>query len=358
MDPASQDHSPERTGHGLADEHGGGGVLTTEEAWARVGDARITMLRIPTPFAVGRVNTFVIEDEPLTLVDTGPNSGKALDELETQMRAIGHSIEALERIVVTHQHIDHSGLVSIVARRSGAEVVAIDRLAPWMEHYADSAELDDSFAAQLMLEHGIPADMVTALRTVSASFRLWGAGATVDRTLADGELLEFAGRSLEVQLRPGHSPTDTLFWDAERRLLIGGDHLLAHISSNPLLSRPLDGSPERPRSLNDYIASLKLTRELPVDVVLPGHGEPVTGHAELIDKRLELHERRADKLSALLASGPLSAHAMAQELWGNVAVTQAFLTLSEVVGHMDLLTERGRVRETKIDGLKRFELTS
>ena len=32
-------------------------------------------------------------------------------------------------------------------------------------------------------------------------------------------------------------------------------------------------------------------------------------------------------------------------MWGNVAVTQAFLTLSEVLGHVDLLIDEGRVVE-------------
>ena len=44
-------------------------------------DAGIHRLAIPTPFQVGRVNAYLIEDEPLTLVDSGPNSAKALDEL-------------------------------------------------------------------------------------------------------------------------------------------------------------------------------------------------------------------------------------------------------------------------------------
>ena len=65
------------------------------------------------------------------------------------------------------------------------------------------------------------------------------------RPLHDGETLELRGRTLEVQLRPGHSPSDTVFWDAERRILIAADHLIKHISSNPLISRPLDGSDER-----------------------------------------------------------------------------------------------------------------
>ena len=147
-----------------------------------------------------------------------------------------------------------------------------------------------------MRRHGIPDDMVIALRSVSNSFRAWGSGATVTRELTDGGRIELRDRTLEVQLRPGHSPSDTLFWDAERRILIGADHLIGHISSNPLLARPLDGSSERPRALLTYLESLRRTRELPAEIVLPGHGEPVTDHVALIDSRLAMHERRAEKL--------------------------------------------------------------
>ena len=64
-------------------------------------DAGIRRLPIPTPFAVGRVNCYLIDDEPLTLVDTGPNSGKALDELERALEAHGRRVEDLELIVIT-----------------------------------------------------------------------------------------------------------------------------------------------------------------------------------------------------------------------------------------------------------------
>jgi glyoxylase-like metal-dependent hydrolase (beta-lactamase superfamily II) len=104
-----------------------------------------------------------------------------------------------------------------------------------------------------------------------------------------------------------------------------------------------------------YLASLAETREMPIDVVLPGHGEPITGHAELIDERFAMHERRAEKIAALIAERPRSAHEVAHALWGNVAVTQAYLTLCEVLGHVDLLVERGRVREAAVGGVVHFE---
>jgi glyoxylase-like metal-dependent hydrolase (beta-lactamase superfamily II) len=315
---------------------------------------------IPTPFMVGRVNCWLIEDDPLTLVDTGPNSGKALDELEAALREHGRRIEDLERIVLTHQHTDHVGLVGILARRSGAEVCALDVLAPVVEEFGAHAERDDALAEALMLRHGIPRDVVTALRALSRAFRGWGGSAPVDRRLADGGELEFAGRALRVLHRPGHSPSDTVFWDAQRGMAIGGDHLLAHISSNPLISSPLGGrsgepGDGRPRALITYIRSLRETREMPVDIVLPGHGEPVTEHAKLIDERFALHERRAAKIAGLIAERPMTAYEIAQALWGNVAVTQAYLTLSEVLGHVDLLIDRGEVREAEVGGIIRYE---
>jgi glyoxylase-like metal-dependent hydrolase (beta-lactamase superfamily II) len=329
--------------------------LTPDEALEKAREAGIHRLRIPTPFAVGRVNCYLIEDEPLTLVDTGPNSGKSLDELEHQMSELGHSLQDIELVILTHQHIDHLGLVEIIASRSGAEVAAIDVVVPFVENFGDDIELDDRFAASLMLRHGIPEDVVIALRSVSRSFRAWGARAKVTRPLRDGEELRLEDRALEVQHRPGHSPSDTLFWDAERRILIAADHLIAHISSNPLISRSLDGSEERPRALMNYIESLRRTRELPAEIVLPGHGEPITDHRTLIDERFALHERRAEKILGLIEERPRSAYEIAQELWGNVAVTQAFLTLSEVLGHIDLLAADGRVDEALDGDLIRFE---
>jgi glyoxylase-like metal-dependent hydrolase (beta-lactamase superfamily II) len=177
----------------------------------------------------------------------------------------------------------------------------------------------------------------------------------VSRTLTEGERLEFRDRTLTVHHRPGHSPTDTVFHDADRRMLIAADHLLPHISSNPLITRPLDEGAQRPHALETYIASLRLTREMDLDIVLPGHGDPFTGHAELIDKRFALHERRAEKLYGLIAERPRTAYELAQALWGNIAVTQAFLTLSEVLGHTDLLVAEGRVAvEAHAEGVDRF----
>jgi glyoxylase-like metal-dependent hydrolase (beta-lactamase superfamily II) len=335
-----------------------------QEALAVAADAGIHRLAIPTPFMVGRVNAYLIEDSPLTLVDSGPNSAKALDELEQALAARGHAVEDIELLVITHQHMDHFGLASILARRSGAEVAALAALAPFLAGYGRQTDLDDQFAERLMLRHGIPPEIVTALRAVSAGFRAWGSAVEVTRPLLDGSELRLRDRTLRVLHRPGHSPSDTVFMDESRSTLLAADHLIAHISSNPLLARPLDAeddyseqlqSGQRPRALLTYIDSLQRTRELELSLVLPGHGRPITDHVSLIDERFRLHQRRAEKIRRLIACQPRTAHEIAQELWGNVAVTQAFLTLSEVLGHVDLLLQDGSIVEEELDGVVSFK---
>jgi glyoxylase-like metal-dependent hydrolase (beta-lactamase superfamily II) len=331
-------------------------LTTAAPTYEQAATEGIHRLAIPTPFLVGRVNCYLIEDEPLTLVDTGPNSGKSLDELERALAGHGRTVEELELIVITHQHMDHLGLLEILARRSGAEVAALHLLTGYLKDFGASAAADDEFSQATMRRHGTPADLTTVLGAVGSAFRAFGSGGKVTRELHDGDTLALRDRELAVMHRPGHSPSDTIFWDERRRILLGGDHLLGHISSNPLVSRPLNGNAtdERPHALLDYMHSMGATRELPAELVLPGHGDPIGDHVALIDERFRMHDRRARKMLKMLGAGPLTAYEVALQMWGNIAVTQAFLTISEVLGHMDLLVRDRHVEELEDDGVVRF----
>lgn len=340
------------------------GGAAARAAWAAAAEAGIHVIALPTPFLVGRVNCYLIDDEPLTLVDTGPNSGTSLDELERGLAALGRRIEELELIVLTHQHLDHLGLIEVVARRSGAQVAAWHELAGYVPHFSAAAAADDAFATMLMRRHGVPDDLATALTATAAAYRAFGSPAAVTRGLRDGDVVALAGRSLRVLHRPGHSPSDVVLHDAARGVLIGGDHLLATISSNPLITRPPGGTAvpsgdERPHALRAYIASLEATRALDgVRLVLGGHGAPVTDPVALIDQRLEMHARRARKIAQLLdaAGEPATAYQLATRMWGTVAITQAYLTLSEMLGHLDLLVAANEVVEDDDGAVARFRL--
>lgn len=300
--------------------------------------AGVHRLEIPTPFAIGSVNAWLIVDDPLTLVDSGPDWGPALEALEQQLRALGHAVNDLELLICTHHHMDHIGLTGVLARRSGAEVAGLASLADYLGDYDRAVAAEDDARATLMRRHGVHPDVALAVRSTGAARRRWAAQTHVDRRLADGEGLLLANRRFSVSHRPGHSATDTVFLDLDSRLLIGGDHLLERVSSNALVDGP-DAKP-----LLVYRRSLRATRNTEVEAVLPGHGGVVRSHRELIDRRLTEQDARAAAILAVLNRGPMSAHEVALELFGRVALEQPFLTLSEILGHVDLLIEGGSVQ--------------
>ena len=305
---------------------------------------------LPTPFQVGDVITYLLRGAPLTLVDAGPLMEEAEARLEAGLAALGVAVEDIELLVLTHQHDDHVGLAGELARRSGAEVAGTERLARYLADVGASLEADDAYAVALMRRHGVSPGTIETLGEVSRAYRRFaGTDVRLGRILRDGGELVAGGRTWRVAERPGHSPTDTVL--AADGLLLAGDHLLENISSNPIAHVPpgasdpvvLASSPDRPRTLLTYLASLDATAAADRgELILPGHGEPFTGAAALVEKRAGMSERRAAKILRALPE-PRTAAEVGRDLWRHVPVTQAYLVLSEVLGHLDLLEARGRV---------------
>jgi glyoxylase-like metal-dependent hydrolase (beta-lactamase superfamily II) len=313
-------------------------------------------LELPTPFAIGPVSTYVLRGEPLTLVDPGPLRDKTRTALEDGLGELGLRVEDVELVLLTHQHHDHVGLAAEVARRSGARIAGTPKLAAYLADYDGAMDRDDAYSVAIMRRHGIDDDVRATLDGVSRSFRRYAEGAAVDVVVGDGDELVAGGRTFVASERPGHSPTDTIFADATG-LLIGGDHLLERISSNPIAHVPIDDrdpvevATREPRAaLVEYLASLRATAAMDVALVLPGHGGPFADHRALVASREDMHARRARRILRAV-DGTRTAADMIAELWRALPVTQHYLALSEVLGHLDLLAADGLVRPVERDGV-------
>ena len=314
----------------------------------------IHTISIDTPWAVGSVNVYLLDDDPLTLIDAGQRSPDALAQVEAGLRAAGRRIEELERIVLTHQHIDHTGLAATLVERSGAELCALGLVAEWMASFPASMDAEDAFAEDLLRRHGVgPRAAVIGAHRGGQAF---GDAAEVSRVLRDGDALEFANRELRVLHRPGHSPFDTVFHDGARGVLFGGDHLLRWPSTPIMSPPPGDGDRNgRPRAFASYEASLRATAALEVETVLPGHGGPVPHHRDTIARRLLRYERITEETAAAVTDRPRTAAEIALEVKGALPDTTAFFVLCEVLGHVDELIDAGRVsEEVDADGASRF----
>jgi glyoxylase-like metal-dependent hydrolase (beta-lactamase superfamily II) len=310
---------------------------------------------LPTPWPVGPVNVYLIDDEPLTLFDTGQLDAPALAALEAGLAACGRRVEDLERIVLSHQHIDHWGMAGRLAERSGAEVCALREFSSWLVDYPESLELEDRFAEQLLERHGIGLDAPAA--GVYRGHADFGASLPVIAPLRDGEVMEFSRRRLRVLHRPGHSPSDTVLYDERRRLMIGADHVMAR-PSVPILSPPLvrDGERggERPRALADYRSSLLATATLDVDLILPGHGNLVRSPHGVIAERLRRYDAMTERIRLAVEPEPRPAIEIASSARGRVVDATAFFVLCDTLGYLDELLDAGGVVESDEDGVAMF----
>lgn len=320
--------------------------------------SRISRISIPTPFRVGPVNAYLIEGDPLTLVDTGPNWSTSMAALEEGVRTLGYPLSSIDQVVLTHQHFDHVGLAAQLRELCGAKVLAVEPLAHFLADYQGSVEQEDAYAERVMLRYSTPVDQIKAVREISKSYWRFGEPVDVDIVLREGELVWLGGRQFRVLARPGHSPTDTIFVDEHDGAALVGDHLLPSISSNPVLHRPIESGDleQRVPTLARYLDSLQQTDALELDSILPGHGRPTSAPRALIHKRIREHEERKELIFELLSGRRLPAHELAELLWGAVESSQIYLGVSEIVGHTDILVEEGRVHEVRLaDGSRVFE---
>jgi glyoxylase-like metal-dependent hydrolase (beta-lactamase superfamily II) len=311
----------------------------------------VSLLEIPTPFDVGIVNAYLIEAEPLTLVDPGPQTPEAEKALVAGLRSFGYNIEDIKRIFITHGHYDHSGLAGRIAGLSGAKVYIHPLEALSMVGWVNVI----TRKAAIFKTGGIPSqvfDEVVAMAQMSEA---------LVKTLEDyvplfgGEVLPFEDFELEVLHTPGHAPGHLCLFHREEGILLAGDMLLADITPNPFLELDQAAQDGRLKSLKLYIDSLNLLDKLMIKKVLPGHGRIILDHKKRIAEIKKHHWLRSQKIAEILNAKFLSPYQLAMELYQDLDAFNSLLGVSEVWGHLDILQDEGIIERRMEKGIYHFQ---
>lgn len=160
-------------------------------------------------------------------------------DLDQILRAVENENAAVEKILVTHAHIDHAGGVA--------------ELAGQLQVPVEGPHRDDQFWIDMLPVQG-------------REFGLTGSDKFVpDRWLEEGDQVTFGNILLEVHHCPGHTPGHVIFYQPDYKLAIVGD----------VLFRGSIGRTDFPRGDYDTLIQSIRGRLWPLgnDVqFIPGHG--------------------------------------------------------------------------------------
>jgi len=326
----------------------------TEADLAGLGVHRIP-IPIPFPQAGGPVNVYLVEeaDGRLLMFDAGLGSEEAQGALAAGFAALGRRFDEVSRIVVSHGHVDHYGAARFVQERHGGSP-------PVYVHPADAPKITETgrrwrdqlpLYGKYLARLGVPADVLAAVaREGEKGFRL-ARRVPEARPLGEGDRLQTRHLALEVLHMPGHTPGLVCLYDRARRLFFSDDHLLERVSPNPLIELGPNGEAGVFRPLLAYLESVARLRALPVDLVLPGHGPPFSGHVAVIDRLVGFYGKRQARIRELLQAGPMTAYEVSRALFPSARPGDVFLTISETIANLEVLEERREVTRAERDGV-------
>lgn len=294
-------------------------------------------------------NVYALGGKPVTLIDTGPKLPGILNFLKDRLWAQGIQLTDIERIIITHGHIDHYGLAVGIQEAAGHPVECFVHAEDnWristQTHQEDVwiQEID-----QFMATAGVPENKINAVKARFSFFKSLCDPVDKVSVMQDGDEFPGDGYHLKVVHTPGHSPGSCCLYEPDRKILFSGDHIIKHITPNPIveLKRIYLKDPNY-QSLKAYQNSLDKLKGMDVRFVFPGHGEYIDDLAHIIATYRNHHQQRMDLILKALEKKPQNLFELMNIIFRDLPDSEIFLAASEILAHLEILINKNQAQMT------------
>ncbi len=294
----------------------------------------------PVPFPEGTVNSYLLKGDALSIIDVGTKTPEAYEALKAGIKNAGYNMGDIEQVILTHHHPDHVGWIDAFPNAQVLGHVYVDA---WLRRDPVFIGSHYDFYMNRLKEEGVPEKYHHWVKKMTRSIEMLGER-TLTGIIHDGD--EIPGHKGLVAIETlGHAQSHFVFWNEDKKAMIGGDLLLAKISSNPLIEPPLNPKAKRAKSLLQYNQSLKKLLTLPIDILYSGHGEEITNVNELVNARLEKQHLRAMRVLSMLEDYPKNIFELNTGIFPTHYETELGLTLSQTIGQVDYLLHHQLITE-------------
>lgn len=287
----------------------------------------VYLISIPTPFPVGDVNAYLIIDDKIVLVDTGPKTDVAFEILKRGLSSNNIRIKDIDEIWLTHGHPDHFGLALQLAEISGADILKPPDEKANFEHKVLTHGYENFYK-----EGGIPDEYKDFAFKQLQWYESFSDALEIPANAFPGSTLNTGKYSFRIISVPGHSPGHVAFLE-ESGFAFGGDVLIENISSNAVIAFD-EKTGERRDSLGELRDSMEQLGKM-ASLVFPGHENIITEPAAVAAKHMKMQEKRLEKIIQKL-NKPKSLFQLSLEMFPKARDPEIlFLATSEVIGYLD-----------------------
>lgn len=328
------------------------------EVCLRVADD-IYRVRVPLPFALNHVNCYLVRGSTgWTILDTGINTAAGQAAWRQSFAQLGIAPRQIEKIIVSHLHPDHFGMVGWLQSLAQAEGHTVPVYMSEIEIglFGRIWESTDTEKFTRFLRYGGVTDDIIHAVTVSHQETM---AMTYPRPpqfipIRVGEWLSIGERPVQAIRTQGHSDGHFMFYHADEALLFSGDHVLLTITPN--IGLWIESEPD---PLGRYLQSLADLASLPVQQALPGHRAFITDWRGRLGELRAHHDHRLSRTLDAVADGNTTAYQVAQFIFDSTSrftVHEWRFAVAETLAHLDYLRLRDQLSRTDEGGVWHYRL--
>ena len=308
----------------------------------------ITPVPIPfneVPFLL-TANIYALGQNDITLIDAGPRIPGVMEFIKDSFIREGLNFKNINRIILTHGHMDHFGLASSILKEIGHPVEVYihpeDKRRISTEFLKNEIWMDELDGLQVLT--AIPDDVLNIMKRNIRKY--YGIASPLDdlKTMEDNDMFYGDGYSLQVVHSPGHSPGVCCLFEPDLKVLFSSDHILKNITPKPILAFGRDRLIDKDyKGLMAYEDSLERVSSLDVKYLFPGHGEWIDDMQPVINQYRRHYSERMELVWNAVRKNEVPVYYLVRDVFPNVEKGNLFIALSEIISQLELLEHLGRV---------------
>lgn len=301
------------------------------------------------------MNCYIYDDgNTYTLIDAGFQAPEYKAFFLKALADYGIKLENITRILLTHFHSDHTGLVKWLATEFNIPVYASKLAIPRIVYDQNYLERKVAIYESLYTQYGVlqyGEKRIHQLRQTARKYAKLQFEANI-KPLKVGDIT--AG--LKLLATRGHSPDSISFYDVDTGWLFGGDVLLEKGLASALLE--YDENEQVTSAYMEYVTTLTKLKEMEISVLFPGHGDPFSNKQHVIELAMEKVEYKLEKVLKQIEAGQSTVEEICLSIYGPRFEQLFTFIVSDIIALIQLGEERGLIGRDVENGIFTFYINT